>query len=429
MRIHTVKSGDTLSNIGRQYGVSVDWLVENNQIADPNRLVVGQAIVAPDNPVQYTIQKGDRLYSIAKRFGTTVDAIVALNRHIADPNRIFPGQRILISAETVPSRSIISTGYCYPFISEDTLLQALPYLTYVNSFSYNVNRDGSLMPIKDTNVINTALAGGVAPVMVITNFNEKGAFSSERASAILNNPACRKRLIREIETMMRRKGFRGLDIDFENVYAKDRDAYNKFLKQVVDSLHPHGYIVSSAVPAKTSDSQTGILVEGVDYAAHGRILDYVFLMTYDWGYQYGPPMAVAPLDKVEQVVKYAVSVMPSKKIVLGIPNYAYDWTLPYKKGDRAKLTMLAEAVNLAARHWSQINFDQTAKTPYFNYEDDKGKQHVVWFDDARSYQAKFELVDKYNLAGVGFWNINTQFRPGFLILSSMYTIDKVVLPD
>lgn len=56
------------------------------------------------------------------------------------------------------------------------------------------------------------------------------------------------------------------------------------------------------------------------------------LMTYEWGYTYGPPMAVAPLNMVRRVVEYAVSAIPVEKISLGIPNYGYEWPLPYVRG-------------------------------------------------------------------------------------------------
>ena len=72
-----------------------------------------------------------------------------------------------------------------------------------------------------------------------------------------------------------------------------------------------------AVPPKVSNEQRGLLVEGADYRLIGENADYVFLMTYEWGYTYGPPMAVAPLDKVRQVVEYALSQIPAEKLIFG----------------------------------------------------------------------------------------------------------------
>ena len=106
----------------------------------------------------------------------------------------------------------------------------------------------------------------------------------------------------------------------------------------------------AAVAPKTSDTQSGVLYEGHDYAAIGKAVDQVLLMTYEWGYTYGPPMAVAPIDAVERVVRYAVSRIEPGKLLLGFPNYAYDWTLPYEAG----LTRAVVIGNEAAR---QLAFD------------------------------------------------------------------------
>ena len=145
---------------------------------------------------------------------------------------------------------------------------------------------------------------------------------------------------------------------------------------------------------------------------------------YEWGYTYGPAMAVAPLNMVERVLNYAVKEIPSEKILMGVPNYGYDWTLPFIEGTAARAVSNIRAVTLAGEVNASINFDETAKAPYFNYFDSNQRKHEVWFEDARSLQAKYELVNKYNLGGISFWNLNTLFRTNFLVLESMYTIMK-----
>lgn len=124
------------------------------------------------------------------------------------------------------------------------------------------------------------------------------------------------------------RGFQGLDIDFEYILAQDRDAFVDFVAYMQESISALGYPVSVALAPKTSDTQVGLLYEGKDYARLGAVADYVLLMTYEWGYTYGLPMAVAPLNKVREVVEYALTVIPADKIHLGIPNYGYDWTCP-----------------------------------------------------------------------------------------------------
>lgn len=130
-------------------------------------------------------------------------------------------------------------------------------------------------------------------------------------------------------------------------------------------------------------------------------------------------MAVAPLPNVEAVLRYALSVIPSEKIYLGIPNYGYDWPLPYVRG-ATKATTLGnvEAVQTAVFYGVPIQFDETAKSPWFTYWQ-YGVQHEVWFEDVRSWQEKFKLVREYELKGIAVWQIMKLFRAGWVLLDSM----------
>ena len=163
-----------------------------------------------------------------------------------------------------------------------------------------------------------------------------------------------------------------------------------------------------------------------DYAAHGQTVDYVVLMTYEWGYTYGPAMAVAPIDKVRQVLDYAMQVIPAGRILMGVPNYGYDWTLPFVQGTAARSLSNIDAVTLAGQVRASIQYDQTAQAPFFHYYDGDGRQHEVWFEDARSLQAKYALVNEYGLGGVSFWNLNNLFLTNFIVLESMFSVQKVL---
>lgn len=112
--------------------------------------------------------------------------------------------------------------------------------------------------------------------------------------------------------------------------------FHRLSASATSALNEYGYIVSVALAPKTSSTQAGLLYAGKDYRALGKAANYVLLMTYEWGYKYGPPMAVAPINKVRQVLDYAVTEIPPQKIHLGIPNYGYDWALPFIKGKKCR---------------------------------------------------------------------------------------------
>ena len=165
------------------------------------------------------------------------------------------------------------------------------------------------------------------------------------------------------------------------------------------------------------------LYEGYDYAAVASACDAVLLMTYEWGYTYGPPMAVAPIGAVRRVVEFALTQMEPGKILLGFPNYAYDWTLPFTAGaTRAQSIGNEAAPLLAAQYGAEIQFDEQAQTPYFTYLDEAGQPHEVWFEDARSALAKFSLLTQYGLLGLGYWNFMRPFAAGFSLQNYLFSI-------
>ena len=116
------------------------------------------------------------------------------------------------------------------------------------------------------------------------------------------------------------------DLPRENyIPAEEKENFAGFVELARQVMNLFGYPVSVALAPKTSSDQKGLLYEGMDYGRLGQAANQVMLMTYEWGYALSEPMAVAPIDKVEQVVRFAVSAIPPDKIFLGIPNYGYDW--------------------------------------------------------------------------------------------------------
>ena len=271
-----------------------------------------------------------------------------------------------------------------------------------------------------------SLQFGVAPLMVITNFEDGNGFSSDIANSILIDETKQDVLINNVLNVLREKGYYGLNIDFEYILPGDRELYNNFLRRITDVMHANGYIVTTAIAPKISDDQQGLLYEAHDYQAHGEIVDKVIIMTYEWGYTYGPPLAVAPIGPVREVLEYAVTRIPSEKILMGMPNYGYDWKLPFVQGETvAKTLTLNGAIDLARDVYAEIVNDTDSLSATFKYEKD-GFSHVVWFDDALSITNRLLLVDELNLGGVSYWTINSFFQPNWNVLNFLFNINKVV---
>ena len=426
MKIHVINRGDTIYALSQRYGVPVSAIMNANQISDPESLVVGQAIVIPGDFSQHMVRSGETMYSIAQYYGIPLSRLIDANPQISNPARIQIGQTVIVPVASPKMGTIYVNGYIFPWADADVLKNVFPHLTYVSIFSYMVKQDGSLGTINDSAAIQSALKAGVAPVMVITNTEEGAGFSSELAHTILTNIQIQNTLIDNIIAVMDEKNYYSLNIDFEYLYPEDRQNYNNFVSRVVNALHPLGYKVSVALAPKLSGDQPGLLYEAHDYPSLGAIADNVIIMTYEWGYLYGPAMAVAPVDQVRKVLDYATSVIPSEKILMGMPNYGYDWTLPFVRGSAARLLTNNGAVALAARVGAAIRYNNTAQAPYFNYYDNMGRRHEVWFDDPRSIYARLLLVSEYNLGGVSYWTVNNYHAANWVVLESMYNVKKVI---
>lgn len=136
-------------------------------------------------------------------------------------------------------------------------------------------------------------------------------------------------------------------------------------------------------------------------------------------------MAVAPINEVRKVINYAVSVIPPKKIMMGIPLYGYDWTLPYvPKSEFAEAIGNQEAIDRAASYGAVIRYDEKAQSPHYEYVDKARKRHVVWFEDARSVEAKYKLTSAYKLRGVSYWSLSKTFPQNWAVLENMFRIKK-----
>jgi spore germination protein len=416
---HIVKSGETLWSISQQYGVTINSIMQVNQLTNPNLLQIGTRLFIP--PLTHLIQPGETLGQIANRYGTTVQAILNENQ-IQNPSLIYSGTRLIIPR---PKPIIEVNAYTYQSNEEavDSINKVGHLLTYLSPFAYMVTENGTLSPMRDELMIPAAQSKNIVPMMAITNFTSTAA-GSNLAHTVLASPDLREKTITNILQIMDNKGYKGLNIDFENVLPADRELYNQFLQLAVDRLHPKGYFVSTAVAPKVGGAQAGLLYQAHDYEAHGRIADFVVLMTYEWGYRKGPPQAISPINQMRRVVEYALSVMPPEKIFLGFQIYARDWVIPHVQGQEAETFSPQEAIRRAIKYGATIQYDTTAQSPFFRYTDEQGQGHEVWFEDARSAQAKFDMIKQYNLRGVSYWALGYPYPQNWALLNDNFTIRK-----
>ncbi|MEY9869771.1 glycosyl hydrolase family 18 protein [Peribacillus sp. RS7] len=427
MQIHVVRPGQTLYGIAQTYSVTVDRLVETNKIPNPTNLVSGQALVIPIVGSYYFVQPGDSLYSISQKVDVPFQELAKING-IPENQVLSVGYRLYIPARKKKTAEF--NGYVEP--RGTTVAPALvtaareagPYLTYLAPFSFQALRDGSLKePLLD-DFPAIARENKNVLMMVITN-QENDQFSDELGQIILTNTSVQNKFLNNIVTTAKKYGFRDIHFDFEFLRPADKEAYNQFLRKARDRFKKEGWFISTALAPKTSAEQKGRWYEAHDYKAHGEIVDFVIIMTYEWGYSGGPAMAVSPIGPVRDVLEYAVTDIPSNKILMGQNLYGYDWTLPFVQGSTAKAVSPQQAIQIAAANNVSIEYDETAQAPHFNYTIED-RQHEVWFEDARSIQAKFDLIKELNLRGMSYWKLGLAFPQNWLLISDNFNVRRRV---
>jgi spore germination protein len=421
MQIHVVREGDSIWKIAQMYGVDWNQIIAINGLSSEEALVKGQTLLVPTKGV-YKIKPGDSFWSIAQKLSIPLQELLKANQSLQGV-ALYPGMTINTPKKWKPKTLV--NGFIEPRTKNATtkLAETAKYLTYVTPFSYEVDEKGNIKQIVDEELINVAKKNGAAPLLALSNIKDD-QFSKEVGTAIFKSQELQDKLFNDLVKIMKEKGYAGVNFDFEYLGAENREPYNEFLRKITPKLKKQGFVVSTAVAPKVSATQKGDWYEAHDYAAHGEIVDFVILMTYEWGWSGGPPMPVSPISQVRRVIEYAKSVMDPQKIVMGINLYGYDWTLPYVKGGKfAKAISPVEAVNIARTNNVAIQYDEKDDAPFFQYVDQQGNTHEVWFEDLLSMDAKYQLVKQYGLRGVSYWNLGFRYPANWPLLQDRFKIE------
>lgn len=397
--IHEVKPGDSLTKISNQYKVDEEDLAKLNGLAKNTQLVLGQAMMIPGST--YIVQQGESIWGIANRHAISEIALMRQN-HLKS-RVIAPGQKLSIPRP--PKMNIWTGTYFVPKDKNSNAWMLNNYkktLTSIFVFEYRSDEQGNIIETPENQAHKIAWKDNLPPFATLTNLSEKG-FDPNLTHQLISKPWLRQKFVNNIYSLLDSHDYKGVVIDFEQVKTKDRANLNQFIKELSSKLHPAGMEVLMAVPPKEGD-QIPSYSAGYDYRTLGKYLDKMFLMTYDWHWPGGPSGPIAPIDRVKATLNYAVSVVDKSKLMLGIPQYAYDWVIGTNKRSGSAYST-QHAIDLYTGYQSSVHYNESAAAPWFRYVDNKGNLHEVWFEDPRSLLVKFRLVRQYGLAGMGCWHL------------------------
>lgn len=365
-----------------------------------------QALQGKDLGYQrYTVQSGDTFYRIALQFNLSLANLMTTNPGV-DPQKLSIGQQILILRLQPKPLLIRSVGGWLPSWLQTQGFRSVQnhpdIVDNLSPFWYEVKTTGEIIKYtgaEDNSILSFARTHGIKMIPLISN-----AFSSEQISAVLNDPIIRQKHINNIVSLVSRLFYDGIDINYENIFVRDKELYVIFLHELKAALAAIGKQLIVTVHAKLDPVGDWSGSEAHDYIGIGQAADFVRIMGYDFHWFGGVPGSIAPADWVDKVLAYAVLAIPKSKIVLGVPTYGYDW--PLEQGQVGKGINYNYAISTASRYNAPIIEDAQQGT-HFTYTANE-VVHEVWFIDASSFATLLDLVNKYDINGIVIWYLGAE---------------------
>ena len=337
----------------------------------------------------------------------------------------------------------------------DLMREAMP-------FWYTIKYNGSKVSITDLYTpanpsvpmaapLATMRSAGLTIIPTITDGTDKLVLSN-----LLSTEKGRTDVVNVITDLVAVNNFDGIDLDFENFafvdgntsWDKTKPFWVAFVKALSASLHANGKLLSITSPylLDPATGKKGYYVYA--WAEIASVIDRLRIMTYD--YSVAKPGPIGPLAWTENTLKYAVSIMPASKVFVGLAGYGRDWVTKVDGicpadvaktvavGAKAATFIMSNATNLATGYGATIAYDETYQEATFTYQKVYNGNtatglstsctatRTAWFQDARAYQARAQLVAKYRLGGLAAWTIGFEDSQA---MANIRTVALSIAPD
>ncbi|HLO02846.1 MAG TPA: stalk domain-containing protein [Symbiobacteriaceae bacterium] len=378
------------------------------------RQSTGTAYIWSDTML-HRVLPGENISVIADEFGMTEEQVRGLNNLTSDA--LYAGDTLVVKAPpggvqapvvTAP-RPLTVSGYTVTAYWQDQSgLNAVKAhgqrLTDVAMVSHRFAQTGQLTGVTQNEVLAAAKAQGERPWLVVQNVDETWSFSAPLAETLLDSTPAQDRFLADALVLLKNGGYGGLEIDIEGLMPSYRAKMSAFVQRAAAQVGPAGFKLAIAVPAKTWDDPSNAWAGAYDYKAIGAVVDRMTLMTYDEHWAGGTAGPVASLPWVDNVLKYAASVVPATKLLMGLAGYGYCW--PVNGGEIASSVGGAYAETLATRygdHW-----DTSSGSPYVLHTEGGSEERELWYENLESVQLKLVAAAKYGIQGVAIWRLGIE---------------------
>ena len=301
----------------------------------------------------------------------------------------------------------------------------LPYLTYLTIFSYSVTAEGEIINIDDTEIIKIAKEYGAAPIIMLTGLANNQTEEINVTHNDLLSQVKQEQFFNNLLIFLKAKGYYGVNINTPYIYPQDRNLYVDFITRFANRVNSEGFKVYNTISLSAFEITTGTIYKGLEYARIGQAVNGTVLISYEWGYATGIPSNIVSYNTIGNLLGYLLEKIPSEEVSIGVNTIGYVFKLPYEVGVfRGQSISYNSAIELASAFGSEIQYDDTTMSAYFQYISTK-TDYIVWFRDARSINDIVKIIQKFNLEVIAVWNIMIDFPQMWPVINSRYEIEKI----
>ena len=257
--------------------------------------------------------------------------------------------------------------------------------------------DGELVRRAPPEATRLVCTGTTLVLPVVSNTDAEGNWHPDELASLIDNPAASNRLIEHLRDEVNQLHADGINIDFEQLSAAEKDNFSDWFKRLTTAFHAAHLLVSVDVPLND---------DAFDYEFLGELADAVVVMAYDQHYAAGLPGCIAGDVWFSDGIEELASQVPPAKLIVALGAYGYDWNLATKEAP-ATLSY-AEAMILAADVQADVEATGEEMNPTFTYQDDKDQAHAVWLLDAIAAWNQVSIARKQQLHGFSLWRLGLE---------------------
>src|SRR5713101_5971411 len=237
------------------------------------------------------------------------------------------------------------------------------------------------------------------PMMGLVNNYDGVDWRIKEMAQMLASPPARRNLEQDIVQYAVESHEAGIVVDFEEVPDASQVHFRAFIGELAPALHSVGLKLMIALPARD---------DAYDYEFFGKQCDAIVLMNYDQHWLTSPPGPIVAQDWFVENLRQVFEVVPPQKIIVGIANYAYDWSLAAKNEHEAAAEFsVQEALLHAEESEADIEFDSNSLNPHYSYYDEHNHVHQVWMLDAVTAYNQLRASERLGVQGSALWRLGS----------------------